>query len=168
MEIRRVVFAMVTALISSTAYLHAQQSVAQSDSARAQIQSILRAFYFNLAHHDWEALTADILAAKVVAHRPAPEALVIAGNTPRRQSPGGSGGSSPPAVAPSECSSMAIAQVDQATLTLDGDWAEVSVQRCIPGSSGIDEFRLVDFEQRWRIVYIDLFDEGIKAGVAAN
>jgi hypothetical protein len=168
MEIRRVVFAMVAALITSTAYLHAQQSGVRSDSARTQIQSILRAFYFNLTNHDWEALTADILAAKVVAHRPAPEALVIAGNTPRRQSPGGSGGSSSPAVAPVECSSTAAAEVDRATLVLDGDWAEVSVPRCTAGGSGIDEFRLIDFELRWRIVYIDLFEEPMKAGVAAN
>jgi hypothetical protein len=42
----------------------AQQSE-RLDSARAQIHTTLRAFYFNLAHQDWEALTADILAAKV-------------------------------------------------------------------------------------------------------
>ena len=46
------------------------------DSAQAHVRTTLHAFYFNLAHRDWEALTADILPAKIVAHRPAPAALV--------------------------------------------------------------------------------------------
>src|SRR5688572_972992 len=45
------------------------------DTPRVEIRTILRSYYFNLAHHDWEALTAGILAAKIVAHRPAPEEL---------------------------------------------------------------------------------------------
>jgi hypothetical protein len=131
----------------STTQLHAQHSLVSPDSARVQIQTTLRAFYFSLAHHEWEALTADILAAKVVAHRPAPQALVIAGNTPRWQSV--------------KCPSPATALVDQATVTLDGDWAEVSVPRCTQASSGMDEFRLINFERRWRVVYIDLFEEAV-------
>jgi hypothetical protein len=144
----------------STITLYAQHSPVPADSARVQIQTTLRAFYFNLAHHDWEALTADILAAKVVAHRPAPQALVIAGNTTRRQSPGGSSGS-PYGADPVRCESPATALVDQATVTLDGDWAEVSVPRCTQASSGRDEFRLINFERRWRVVYIDLFEEAV-------
>lgn len=158
----------MAALITLTAHAQAQHSPALPDSTRAHIHRTLRAFYFNLAHHDWEALTADILAAKVVAHRPAPEALVIAGNPLRRRSPGSSSGSSFPAAGSAGCSSTATAQVDQATLTLDDDWAEVSVPRCTAGSAGVDEFRLINFEQRWRIVYIDLFEEPTKAGVAAH
>ena len=48
--------------------------------------------------------------------------------------------------------------IDQATITLDGDWAEVSVPRCT-APRGADEFRLIRFERRWRFVYIDLFQE---------
>jgi hypothetical protein len=139
---RRVAFAIVAALITSTANLHAQDSPAQPDSARAQIHSTLRAFYFNLAHHDWEALTADILAAKVVAHRPAPEALMI----------------SAPGAGSAECASRAAVLVEEATVRLDGDWAEVSVPRCTVGSVGSDEFRLINFDQRWRFVYIRLVE----------
>ena len=148
-------------MLASTANLYAQHSPVPPHSARVQIQTTLRAFYFNLAHHDWEALTADILAAKVVAHRPAPQALVIAGNATRRQSPGGSSGSSPVAPDPVRCPSPATALVDQAAVTLDGDWAEVSVPRCVQDSSGRDEFRLINFERRWRVVYIDLFEEAV-------
>src|SRR5688572_12381874 len=64
-------------LMVSITKAEAQQLPSGPDSARAQIRSTLRAFYFNLAHQNWEALTADILAAKVVAHRPVPESLVI-------------------------------------------------------------------------------------------
>jgi hypothetical protein len=63
------------AVYASTA---AAQQSERFDSTRAQIHTTLRAFYFNLAHQDWEALTADILAAKVVAHRPAPDAMIRA------------------------------------------------------------------------------------------
>jgi hypothetical protein len=124
------------------------------DSTRAQIHTTLRAFYFNLAHHDWEALTADILAAKVVAHRPAPEAMVLAAEDRTR-------GLSPTADDGVACSSGATALVDRAGITLAGDWAEVSVPRCTAGLSGTDEFRLIHFEERWRVVYIDLFRETV-------
>src|SRR5687768_11264865 len=108
MPIRRAGLAIVVALIASPASAPAQHSPTQPDSIRAQIHRTLRAFYFNLAHHDWEALTADILAAKVVAHRPAPEILV-------------------PTAAPAKCSSTAAAMVDQAGIMLEGDWAEATV-----------------------------------------
>ena len=123
--------------VSTTAT--AQQTLVQPDSARAGIHSTLRAFYFNLDHQDWEALTADILAAKVVAHRPAPEGLLAA---PLSQS----------ADPPPACS-RTTPLVEGAAITLEGDWAEVSVPRC----AGADEFRLIHFEARWRIVYIELF-----------
>lgn len=42
--------------------------------------------------------------------------------------------------APVECSSPATPSIDGATITLDGDWAELSVRR-------------------WRFVHIDLFEE---------
>ena len=47
--------------------------------------------------------------------------------------------------------------VDEAAIWLDGDWAEVSVPRCSGASSGLDEFRMLYFEERWRFIYTDLF-----------
>jgi hypothetical protein len=143
--IRGAAAAIVAALIASISTAEGQHSPARPDSAPAQIHRTLRAFYFNLAHHNWEALTADILAAKVVAHRPAPEALVLAAGAPRGQ--------------PGPCPSIAMASLDQATIVLEGDWAEVSVPRCTAASAGLDEFRLINFEERWRIVFIELFRE---------
>jgi hypothetical protein len=157
--IGRTPFALVAVMVASTATAAAQQASVQPDSARAQIHTTLRAFYFNLAHQDLEALTADILAAKVVAHRPAPAALLTAADPPRGVPPGGAA-AAPSSVPddPVACSSERTALVDQATITLDGDWAELSVPRCTPTSAGADEFRLIRFEDRWRFVYIHLFE----------
>lgn len=156
-----IAFETIVALTVSIHWVHAQHAPVRPDSAPAPIDQTLRAFYFNLAHNDWEALTADILAAKVVAHRPAPEALIIAASPASRRRAGGSGGSSIPAD-PTVCSSTTAALVEQAAILLDGDWAEAFVPRCIAGSSGTDEFRLINFERRWRIVYIDLFKPPVR------
>ena len=155
MPIPRTAVALITVLLASAGTAIAQQPRALLDSARAHIHSTLRAFYFNLAHQDWTALSADILPAKVVAHRPAPETLMVAA-----ASPGRTAGLSPAADEPVACSSNATVLVDQATITLDGDWAEVSVPRC-SAPAGADEFRLIHFEERWRFVYIDLFEESV-------
>jgi hypothetical protein len=136
--------ALVTLVIAATATAAAQQAPAQLDSTRAQIHRTLRAFYFNLAHNDWEALTADILPAKAVAHRSPPEALAMAASSA--------------AGAPVECGSPPTPSIDGAIITLAGDWAEVSVLRCTE-PRGADEFRLVRFQRRWRFVDIDLFHE---------
>jgi hypothetical protein len=135
---------LVTLGVMANASAAAQQAPTQRDSPRAQIQRTLRAFYFNLAHDDWEALAADVLPAKVVAHRPAPEALMT---------------SAPPAAAaPAECATPATPSIDGAIITVDGDWAQVSVPRCTE-PRGADQFRLVRFDRRWRFVYIDLSQE---------
>jgi hypothetical protein len=131
-------------VIMATASAAAQQAPARRDSTRAQIQRTLRAFYFNLAHNDWEALAADVLPAKMVAHRPAPEALVTSSHSA--------------AGASAECAIPATPSIDGATITLDGDWAQVSVPRCTE-PRGADEFRLIRFDRRWRFVYIDLSQE---------
>jgi hypothetical protein len=144
MPCRRTALALVTLVIAATATAAAQQAPAQGDSARAQIHRTLRAFYFNLAHNDWEALTADILPAKAVAHRSPPEALAMA-------APSAAG-------ALVECGSPTTPSIDGAIITRDGDWAEVSVPRCTE-PRGADEFRLVRFQRRWRFVHIDLFHE---------
>jgi len=152
MPLSRALLVLALVLSAWTASAAAQQSPIQPDSARAQIHTSLRAFYFNLAHQDWEALTADILAAKVVAHRPAPEALVLAA---------ASAGASSLAGEPAACTSNQAAVVDRAIITLDGSWAEVSVPRCTAALAGADEFRLIHFEERWRFVYIDLYEEPV-------
>jgi hypothetical protein len=154
MSIRAVVVVLVPVLIAAALPATAQQPLTPADSTPAQLRTTLRAFYFSLAHRDWEALTADILPAKVVAHRPAPESLVMAARLPDR--PARAAGSAPPADDPPACSSSASALVDRARITLDGDWAEVSVPSCGGTTPGADEFRFIHFEGRWRIVYIDL------------
>lgn len=156
MLFRGVGVAIVISLMGSNAGVQAQFAPGPAESAQTQIQSTLRAFYYNLAHRDWEALTATILAAKVVAHRPAPEALVMAA----RDRLGHSTAPASPAAPPVNCASTA-ALLDQAAITLDGDWAEVTVPRCTAGLAGFDEFRMINFEQRWRIVYIELFPDPI-------
>jgi hypothetical protein len=140
--------AAVVVLVMSPSIAPAQQTM-QVDSARAHIQRTLRTFYFNLARGDWEAMTADILAAKVVAHRSAPDALVLA----RAR-----GSSSTPAE-PRACYTGETAVVDHATIRVDGEWAEASVPRCGVGLGQADEFRLIHFEERWRFVYLDLSEE---------
>jgi len=56
---------LLSLLVVSTAGAAAQGPPVQVDSSRAQIHTSLRAFYFSLAHRDWEALTADVLPAKM-------------------------------------------------------------------------------------------------------
>ena len=135
-----VVQAILLLLALTSGAVEAQQRV-PDDSAQADIRRTLRAFYFNLAHGDWEAVTADILAAKIVAHRAPPEAMAAA-----RQ------GTRP-------CSIENGPQVDRSTIVLAGEWALALVPRCGLTVAGADEFRLIHFEQRWRFVSIDLFEE---------
>jgi hypothetical protein len=149
-----------TVLVAWTPAATGQQSPAQPDSARAQIHTTLRAFYFNLAHRDVEALTADILAAKVVAHRPAPDALLAASSS--SSGPAGQGAGDSSAVEDlAACCSEATPLLDQATIALEGDWAEVSVPRCIARLAGADRFRLIRFKERWRFVNIHLFQQPV-------
>jgi hypothetical protein len=141
MSIHRAVATAAALLIASALPATAQRESVQQDSAEAQLRGVLRSFYFNLAHHDWEAIAADVLSAKVVASRPAPASLQTA--TPE----------------PASCPSTTSADVARAAVQLDGDWAGVSIPRCGLASGGADEFRLIYFERRWRFVYIDLFEE---------
>ena len=153
LPIMRTAAALLAVLLGSIAGAAAQGPPAQVDSSRAEIHTSLRAFYFNLAHRDWDALTADILPAKVVAHRPAPEVLVKAAEFPgRTASLAATAGN------PTPCSPTPTTLVDQATITLAGVWAEVTVPCCASQVAGADEFRLIRFEDRWRFVYIRLFE----------
>jgi hypothetical protein len=154
MSIRRIAVAAAGLLTVLALPGTAQRAAVQQDSAEAQLRGVLRAFYFNLAHQDWEAIAADVLSAKVVASRPVPASLQMA--TRDRARTRRSGG---PAGEPVACSSSSSAVLDGAAIHIVGDWAGVSIPRCgvVPGGS--DEFRLIHFEKRWRFVYIDLFEE---------
>jgi hypothetical protein len=157
MSIRRAApFTVVALLVTSAVPLLAQRRSTELESARPRIHESLRAFYFNLARRDWVALTADVLPAKVVAHRKVPEALVT--THPSR----GSAGGVRPAADTAGCPWGETALVEQATIRLDGDWAEVSVTRCRASAAGADDFRLIHFEGRWRLVYFDLLEEPLK------
>jgi hypothetical protein len=132
----------------------AQQPLARSEPAEVRIRTALRAFYFSLAHHDWEALTAGILPAKVVAHYPAPPAVVAV---------------SLPAERPVTCAAAIAESMEAAEITIDAGWAMAAVARCgaedigsgeVGGNDvGVDEFRFVEFDGRWWIVHIELFHD---------
>lgn len=152
MPLPRAPLLLAAVLITSAVTANAQQSPESPDSARAQIRTSLRAFYFSLSHGDWEALSGHTLGAKVDANRRAPEALLRAAASAR---------TSAAADAPAACSSKHAPLVDQAIITLDGKWAAVSVPRCTAALTGSDEFRLIHFEERWRFAYIDLHEEPV-------
>ena len=145
------VFALVGMLAAIGTTAAAQQPPTQSEPAELRIRSALRAFYFSLAHHDWEALAAGILPAKVVAHHPAPAAIVAASQPHKR---------------PSNCPPSIAERVEDAEITVDAGWAAASVARCGSGEIGsgevgandvgADEFRFIEFDRRWWIVHIEL------------
>ena len=130
----------------------AQQPLTRSEPAELRIRTSLRAFYFSLAHHDWEALIAGILPAKVVAHRSAPAAIVAASRAPQRTA---------------SCPSTIVGRVEGAEIKIDAGWAAATVARCDVGETGgsdtgADEFRFIEFDGRWWIVYIELSrDSGV-------
>jgi hypothetical protein len=131
----------------------AQGTALGQDSARAQIQTVLRAFYLNLANQNWDALAAYVLSPKLLERRGGPGDL----RTVARDRARGRG--TPPALAaPHTCPSSASPMITEAGIRLDGDWAEVSVPRCSGASPGVDEFGMLYFEKRWRFIYTDLFE----------
>jgi hypothetical protein len=129
------------------------QEATQPDSARSQIRAVLRAFYLHLENQNWEALSPYVLSPKLLERRGGPEDLqTVARDRARGR------GSSPVTSTPRACPAKPSAWIDEATIRLDKDWAEVSVPRCSGASAGIDELRLLYFEERWRFIYTDLFD----------
>jgi hypothetical protein len=131
----------------------AQRAAIEPDSARAQIRAVLRAFYLNLENQNWGALSAYVLSPKLLERRGAPGDLQMVARDRARGR-----GSSQPAAAPMPCPSSPSPAVDAAAIRLDGDWAEVSVPRCSGTSLGVDDFRMLYFEERWRFIYTDLFE----------
>jgi hypothetical protein len=147
---RLVALVSILAVIGATT-VTAQQPLARSELAEVRIRTALRAFYFSLAHHDWEALTAGILPAKVVAHYPAPPASMAASLPDER---------------PVNCAAANAERVEAAEITIDAGWATAAVARCGAGDIGsgkvgandvgVDAFRFVKFDGRWWIVHIEL------------
>jgi hypothetical protein len=131
----------------------ARETASEPDSAVVQIRAVLRAYYLNLANQNWDALSTYVLSPKLLERRGAPGDLqmVAKGRTRGR-------GSSHETARPSLCSSSPSPAVADAAIHVDGDWAEVSVARCNGTSSGVDEFRMLYFENRWRFIYTNLFE----------
>ena len=122
----------------------AQQATEAPDSARAEIRSVLRAFYFNLESQNWDALAAYVLSPKLLERGGAPAELqMVVRDRARSRS------WSHAAAGRVTCPSNTSAAVDAAAIQLDGDWADVSVTRCSGGTSGVDELGLLYFEDRW-------------------
>jgi hypothetical protein len=130
----------------------AQQAAMPQDSAPAQIRAVLRAYYFNLENRNWEALAAYVLSPKLLERRGSPGDLELATRNRTRAR-----GSAHAANAP-KCPASISSMVDTAAIRLDGDWAEVSVPRCRGAVLGVDEFRMLYFEDRWRFIYTGLFE----------
>jgi hypothetical protein len=140
----------------------AQDTPVAPDSARAEIQLVLRAFYLNLASQNWDALAAYVLSPKLLERRGAPgDARIVDRDRTRSRE---SLASAPLPACPSSASPM----VDEAAIVLDGDWADVSVPRCSGRSPGVDAFGLLYFEQRWRFIYTDLFEVQASPETAAR
>jgi hypothetical protein len=138
MLICRTSVALAAALVVSVRTATAQQSAASLDSvSRAQIRDGLRAFYFNRAHGDLNALLVDMLGSKVDANRKAPFEAIVASDSLANE-------------APASC--LSTAPIDKAHIEIRGTWAHVSVPRCGEGESDADQFRMIRLEGRWRFV----------------
>jgi hypothetical protein len=153
MPMRRLSLAAGVLLVTLAQAANAQQATPPADSARAQIRAVLRAFYFNLEHQNWEALSTYVLSPKLLERRGAPSDLeMVTRDRGRRRASAHADALS------RACPARTSPQVEEADIRLDGDWAEVSVSRCSGASAGVDEFRMLYFEQRWRFIYTDLFE----------
>src|SRR5215216_1340894 len=117
MPIRRIATAAAAILMLLAFPARAQQESVRQDAAEAQLRTLIRSFYFNLAHHDWEAIAADVLSAKIVASRPIPATLEAATRDQPRIEP------SPRSADESViCSTSSSPVVDQAAIQIDGVW----------------------------------------------
>jgi hypothetical protein len=131
----------------------AQDAAIQPDSATVQIRAVLRAYYLNLANQNWYALSTYVLSPKLLERRGAPgDVQMVTRDRTRGR------GTSHATAGPLSCSSSPSPAVDDAEIRIDGDWAEVTVPRCSGTSSGVDAFRMLYFENRWRFIYTDLFE----------
>jgi hypothetical protein len=150
---RRLVLTTGLFLLAMSRPVFGQGSAGSPDSARAQIRSVLRAYYMHFESRNWDALSPYVLSPKLLERRGAPgQVEAVARDRTRGR------GSSHAASAPRTCPAKPSASVDEASIQLDGDWAEVSVPRCSGAAAGVDELRMLYFEERWRFIYTDMFD----------
>lgn len=130
-----------------------QHALSDPDSADAGVRAVLRAYYTNYENRNWDALAAYVLSPKLLERRgvPGDQQMVNRDRTRGRASASA-------AAAPKTCPSSNSPMVSDAVIHIDGDWAEASVPRCQDSFAGVDEFRLLYFEQRWRFIYTDMFE----------
>jgi hypothetical protein len=146
-------------LLTATPRLAIAQDVSPADSAQSQIRAVLRAFYLHLEAHNWDALSPYVLSPKLLERRGSPgDSHGVTRNRARGSE------ASHAASRPKTCPAKPSAFIDEAVISLDGNWAEVSVARCSGASPGVDELRMLYFERRWRFIYTDLFDGSPSAG----
>ena len=158
MGYRRVLLTTGVLLLTMSGAGVGQESATSPDSARAQIRSVLRAYYMHFESRNWDALSPYVLSPKLLERRGAPgQVEAVARDRTRGR------GASHPASAPRTCSGKPSASVDEATIHVDGDWAEVAVPRCSGAAAGVDELRMLYFEERWRFIYTDMFDGSSEA-----
>ena len=163
MQTPRFTLALSLLLMAAPLPATAQSAAIAPDSARTQIGSVLRAFYLNLANQNWDALAAYVLSPKLLERRGAPgDGQLVARDRARGR------GTPAAAVTPRACPSSASPMIDDAVIRVDGDWADVSVPRCSGPSLGVDQFGMLYFEQRWRFIYTDLFQEPTAPETAAR
>jgi hypothetical protein len=152
MQTPRVILTLGVLLLAVAPPAAAQATAIEQDSARARISAVLRAFYFNLANQNWDALAAYVLSPKLLERRGGPgDVQMVVRDRARGR------GTAPALAPPPTCPSSASPMINEAGIRLDGDWAEVSVPRCSGSSPGVDEFGMLYFEKRWRFIYTDLF-----------
>jgi hypothetical protein len=163
MQTLRLTLVLSLLLMAAPLPVMAQSTAIAPDSARDQIRSVLRAFYLNLANQNWDALAAYVLSPKLLERRGAPGDLQLVARDRTRGR-----GSRPAVAAPRVCPSSASPMIDDAVIGLDGDWADVSVPRCSGPSPGVDQFGMLYFEQRWRFIYTDVFQEPPAPATAAR
>jgi hypothetical protein len=145
--------AAVILLMAVPRVITAQEPVIQPDSAQAQIRTVLRAFYLDLENKNWGALSSYVLSPKLLERRGGPGDVRMV-TKDRTRSRGAPHAASQPRTCPAKPSAL----TEAAEIRLDGDWAEISVPRCSGSTAGVDELRMLSFEERWRFIYTDLFD----------
>lgn len=142
----------ILGLMLPAAHAARGQATATPDTATEQVRSVLRAYYRNYKSGNWDALAAYVLSPKLLERRgiPADSARVLRDRTrPRIVAHA--------VLPPASCPSPESPMLQAAAIRVDGDWAEVSVARCNGPRGGVDEFRLLYFESRWRFIYSDMF-----------
>ncbi len=154
------VAALLTLLVQPAA---GQQAATHRDSAGSQIRAVLRAYYLNYQSQNWDALSAYVLSPKLLERRGLPGERQMA-DRDRSRGRAASRSAAPPRRCPSSASPM----IEDAAITVKGDWAEVSVPRCSGAFAGVDEFRMLDFEHRWRFIYTDMFEPLASPATAAR